>query len=98
MHVLQAIYPTFIIVLVAMKRSPIDRGVSQVNGAHEEHRPGVVQSTLVFRHTVGGTSGTTQHTIDSSVHSLACQDDSDDVAFSGLDSPDTEKRDHGNEV
>ena len=81
-----------------MKRSPIDRGVSQVNGAHEEHRPGVIQSTLVFRHTVGGTPGTTHHTVDSSVHSLACQGDSDDVAFSVLDSPDTEKRDQGSEV
>ncbi|TBU55963.1 hypothetical protein BD310DRAFT_932602 [Dichomitus squalens] len=73
-----AIYPTFIIVLVAMKRSPIDRGISRVNGEREAEREAGALSTLAFNHSVVGTAST-QYTVDSSVDRLGCQSDSEDV-------------------
>ena len=59
----QAMYPTIIIVLVALKRSPIDTaGLSRVREARGGHGSGTVggpssYSTIVFRHSTSRTSG-----------------------------------------
>ncbi|KAM5543858.1 hypothetical protein V8D89_002475 [Ganoderma adspersum] len=56
-----AIYPTIIIVLVALKRSPIDTaGLSHARQAYDSHRLGAAEggmsSTIVFHHSTFNTS------------------------------------------
>ena len=52
----QAIYPTIIIVLVALKRSPIDNGalsqVRRARGQDSEAAEGGMSSTIVFHQSV----------------------------------------------
>ncbi|EJF57033.1 hypothetical protein DICSQDRAFT_163594 [Dichomitus squalens LYAD-421 SS1] len=91
-----AIYPTFIIVLVAMKRSPIDRGVSQVNGEREAERAAGPLGTLVFNHSVVGSAGT-QYTVNSTVDRLGCHSESEDV-YRSMGSTNIEKRGQIGEV
>ena len=91
MRPLQAIYPTIIILLVAMRRSPIDRSVSQMNGEQHAANGAGTSSTLIFGRSVVGSTAT-QHTVNATVD-LAYPCVSESSVQDGLDSSGLEKGD-----